>query len=299
MKHFLTGLILIAAAALSAQMKIVGTTLPVTAVTKAVLSGVPGAEISVLLPEIAGCPHDYSLTPADMKRLTGANIIVINGGGMEGFLDGVIERICPKAQIADASKGILSDCKKHSCGHKHCHHGHGHHAENEHILAAPALAAKAIRSVGNQFCSFPELAGSAEKIQQNTKEFTAKLEKISADYASFASVLPDHKKRVLAQHSIFDYLAKEAGFSVEGYIFEHDLQEPSAAEAAKLLRLIKTEKIFAILAEPGEKSRMTEMLSRESGIPVIYLNVNPKTDSPEELLKLFSDDLEILKKAIQ
>ena len=93
--------------------------------------------------------------------------------------------------------------------------------------------------------------------------------------------------------------AKEAGFEVKGHIFEHDLQEPSASEAAKLLRKIKKENIFAIFAEPGKKSRMTEMLAREGGIPVIYLNANLKTDSPDELLKIFSEDLEILKKAVK
>lgn len=298
MKHLIAALVLIAGTVLSAQIKVIGTTLPVTAVTNAVLQGIPDTNVMVLLPEIAGCPHDYSLTPADMKRLTGAQVVVINGGGMEGFLDGVVERVCPKAVIVDASHGVLPKGHKHSCGKEHCHHHHPH-AVNEHILASPAMACKAVFSVGGQFRSLPAFAKSAPEILKNTEAYAGKLMKIADDYSAFKAVLPSGKKRVIVQHSLFDYLAKEAGFEVKGHIFEHDLQEPSAAQAAKLLQLIKKEGVFAIFAEPGKKSRMTEMLSKESGIPVIYLNANLKTDSPEELLKIFADDLEILKKAVK
>ena len=298
MKHYLTVLFLIAGTMLAAQTRVMGSTLPVAAVTRAVLKGVPDVSVEVLLPGIAGCPHDYSLTPADMKRLTGIQILVVNGGGMEHFLEGAVERVSPKAKIIEAADGILPEEHKHACGKEHCHHHH-QHMVNEHILAAPGIAAKAVKSVGAQFISLPEFSKSSVQILKNTEDYSGQLIKIAEEYSAFADVLPAGKKAVLVQHSLFDYLAKEAGFEVKGHIFEHDLQEPSASEAAKLLRKIKKENIFAIIAEPGKKSRMTEMLAREGGIPVIYLNANLKTDSPDELLQIFTGDLEILKKAVK
>lgn len=299
MKHFLSLLLLSAALLLSAEVKIVGTTRSVTAAAKALMQGIPGYQVEVLLPAISGCPHDYSLTPADMKRLSGAKIVVINGGGMEGFLHGVVERVCPGAKIADASKGVLPDVKNTPCtNEKHCHHHHHHH--NEHILASPQMAGKAIQALSSQlrmiFAGKPEVA---EKIGKNTVRFYEELNKLHIDYRNFAATVPASKKRILVQHSIFDYLAKEAGFEIKGTIFKHDMQEPSASEAAKLIRQIKKEKIFAIFAERGKTSRMTERIARESKIPVIYLDANPANDSPEEYLQMFRRDLNTLKAAVK
>lgn len=298
MKQFLSILLLCTGVFLSAQVKVIGTTKPVTALTKAVLSSVPGYQTEVLLGEIAGCPHDYSLTPADMKRLSGAKIIVINGGGMEGFLEGVIERICPGAKVVDASKGILPHTKVHCSNPAHCKHHHSHH--NEHILVSPSMAAKAIRSIGSQMRAInANDPKAAELIEKNVIKYQTQLQKLAQMYSNFARTLPPQKKRILAQHSVFDYLAKDAGFEVKGTIFHHDSQEPSAAEAAKLIRKIKKEKIFAIFAERGKQSRMTERIAREAGIPIIYLEATPKTDSPEEFLRIFVRDLLILKKAVK
>ena len=299
MKHFLSILLLLAAFLVSADVKIIGTTRSVTAITKALMQGIPGCHVEVLLPEISGCPHDYSLTPADMKRLSGANIVVINGGGMEGFLNGVVERICPGAKIVDASKGILPDTKQTPCvNEKHCHHHHHHH--NEHILASPQMAGKAIQSISSQLrVIFADKPSVAKKIGENTVRFFNELNKISTDYRNFAASIPPAKKRILVQHSIFDYLAKEAGFEVKGTIFKHDMQEPSASEAAKLIRQIKKDKIFAIFSERGKPSRMTERIAKGNQVYVIFLDVNPENDSPEEFMQMFRRYLKILKRVVE
>lgn len=308
MKHLLGAFLIFSAAFLFAETKVVCTTLPVTAVTKAVLNGLPEYEITVLLPSIAGCPHDYSLTPADVKRLSGAQIIVVNGGGMEGFLDGVIGRICPGAKIVDASKGILPPTHDHTAKEEHCdhddhdHHGCGHHHEhrhNEHILASPAMTERAVSSIGAQFLHLTKSPEERAAIENNVKTFSGELKKIAREYEDFARSVPPSEKRVLVQHSIFDYLAKEAGFDVKGSIFLHDMQEPSASEAAKLIRMIRKERISAIFAEPDKRSRMTDMIAREGRIPVIYLQANVTSDDPGDMLRMFRNDLQTLRKAVR
>ena len=297
-KYLLTGLLLLAGIFASAQNKVIGTTKSVTALTKAVLSSGPGYQTEVLLGDLAGCPHDYSLTPADMKLLSGAKIVVINGGGMEGFLEGVIKRACPNAKIVDASKGILPQQKSGCKNPSHCKHHHSHH--NEHILVSPAMTVKALHAIGSQMRAIhannPEIA---EQISKNVLSNYKKWQKLSQMYSDFARMLPHDKKRVLIQHSVFEYLAKEAGFEVKGMIFNHDSQEPSASDAAHLIKKIKKEKIFAIFAERGKNSKMTERIAREAGIPIIYLEATPKTDSPDELLRIIVRDLAILKKAVK
>ena len=39
-----------------------------------------------------GCLHDFQLTPADMKVLSTADVFVINGGGIESFMEEIAEQ---------------------------------------------------------------------------------------------------------------------------------------------------------------------------------------------------------------
>ncbi len=52
-----------------------------------VLDGVQGAELSNLTHPTTGCLHDYQLLTSDMRTLEMADVLIINGGGMEPFLD--------------------------------------------------------------------------------------------------------------------------------------------------------------------------------------------------------------------
>ena len=52
-----------------------------------------------------GCLHDYQLTPQDMILLSGADLFLVNGGGIESFLADV-GKAYPNLAIAKASKGI-------------------------------------------------------------------------------------------------------------------------------------------------------------------------------------------------
>lgn len=62
----------------------------------------------------SGCLHDYQLTTNDMRMLEGADIFVMNGGGMESFLGDVTDRY-PELVMIDASEGIslLQSAEEH------------------------------------------------------------------------------------------------------------------------------------------------------------------------------------------
>ena len=84
------------------------------------LYGAEGVTLTSLAEPGAGCLHDYQLQTGDMKLLARANVFLINGAGMEGYLDGVFEAF-PTLPVADASKGValLEDCAEHDHDHDH------------------------------------------------------------------------------------------------------------------------------------------------------------------------------------
>ena len=67
-----------------------------------IAGNVPGVEVTNLTAPQTGCLHDYQLTTEDMKKLESADIFIVNGLGMENFLDKVVESN-KNLKIIDAS----------------------------------------------------------------------------------------------------------------------------------------------------------------------------------------------------
>ncbi len=287
---------LAAACSVSAGTRILCTTLPMTIFTNAVTKGVPGVEVTQMLASAIGCPHDYALTPQDMRKLAGADVIVVNGLGMESFLDGVIARVNRKALVIDSSKnvkGVLETCGEHD----HDAHGHtGHnHAKNEHLFAGPSTAADVVDAIAEG------LAGrdpaNAARYKANAKEYGAKLRAIAKEYAELGKTIPASGRLIAVQHGIFDYLAASAGLRVLKYLQAHAGTEPSASQIRTFIRELKEQKVALILAEKNYPARITGLISKESGVPVLTLAVYPEGHSanPEEYLKVFENNLKALK----
>ena len=290
-------LLLAAAASVTAGMRILCTTLPMTIFTNAVTRGVPGLEVTQMLASAIGCPHDYALTPQDMRKLARADVIVVNGLGMESFLDGAIARVNPKAFVIDSSKnvsGVLETCGEHN----HDAHGRctGHnHAKNEHLFAGPSTAAGVVDAIA------AGLAGkdpaNAAKYKANAKEYGAKLRAIAKEYGELGKTIPPSGRLIAVQHGIFDYLAASAGLRVLNYLQAHAGTEPSASQIRTFIRELKEHKVALILAEKNYPARITGLISKESGVPVLTLAVYPENHSadPEEYLKVFENNLKALK----
>lgn len=66
---------------------------------------IDNVEVVNLTDNNVGCLHDYQLTTRDMRTLNDANILILNGGDMELFLENVLTSY-PTLDIINASEGI-------------------------------------------------------------------------------------------------------------------------------------------------------------------------------------------------
>ena len=100
-----------------------------------ITKGVPGIELRNLTKPMSGCLHDYSITTDDMKQLSNTDIFVVNGAGMESFLDKVVKQL-PKVKIVTASNGI--ELIK------------GAEGNNPHVWVSVSLHIKQIQNIASQ-----------------------------------------------------------------------------------------------------------------------------------------------------
>lgn len=264
----------LASPALAADRQIVASVFPVWLLLKQVTRDVPGIEVGLLLPAGTGCPHDYSMTPQDRRTLARADVLVINGLGLESFLGepGKSAQLMKEgAVLIDISSRVdqlLPD------------DGHDGHGVNPHIFASPAMMSRMAVSLAVQLAQHdPEHASLYEENGRRTAE---RLDALAADFAALGSRIAG--RGVLVQHNVFNYLARDTGLVVDAMVQAHEGQEPSAREMLDLVRIIREKHTAAVITEPQYPARTGRTLAAETGIPCISLDpvASGPSDAPDD-----------------
>ncbi len=123
---FTTALLLIACSFMPAfaRSTVLCTTFPIYQITRNIAQADKNLAIELMLPNEMGCPHNYTLSPQDMKKIARADILIINGLGMEEFLNDSVQKENPQIFIIDSSTGIsptiayTNDSHKGNTDHK-------------------------------------------------------------------------------------------------------------------------------------------------------------------------------------
>lgn len=102
---------LYAASGEESEFQIVTSFYPMYIIALNVTQGIEGVEVSNMAGQQTGCLHDYQLQNKDMKNLETADAFIINGAGMESFLDKVLQQL-PSLPVINASEGFLCWCQE-------------------------------------------------------------------------------------------------------------------------------------------------------------------------------------------
>ncbi len=127
-----TGTLAWEAPAQTDPLQVVTTILPISQFTLAVAG--ERASVTSLMPTTMG-PHGYQARPQDAQALAQADVLVLNGLEIEGFLEGLIENAGNSELVMiDSSEGIATIPTADNHGdhaddkaHDHDHHDHDHH----------------------------------------------------------------------------------------------------------------------------------------------------------------------------
>jgi zinc transport system substrate-binding protein len=219
-----------------------------------IAGGVPGVTVVNITPPMTGCLHDYQLAPADLARLEGARMFVVNGAGMESFLDRVVKRV-PGLAVIDASRGI--ELIKSADG-----------SDNPHVWVSVTLAIRQVNNIAAQMSAVDP--DRAEQYLKNARTYTGRLEKLRTAMHTVLDPLP--KRPVATFHEAFPYLAREFGITVSAVIEREPGIEPSAGEMAAIIGTVRKRGVRVIYAEPQYPARSAEVIARETEARVYTLD---------------------------
>lgn len=280
------------------KLKVVTSFLPIQSHTLAIAGD--KADVKQLLGKDVG-PHDFQLSPADVKTLSDADLLIINGAGIEEWLGELIKKAGnKKLVVVDTSKGVkLVESPEeieiaHGHDHPHDHdHDHGDGA-NPHIWLDPVIAKKQAANIVAALQKADPANASA--YADNGKAYEAKLAALDSDFRTTLAPLPN--KNLVTFHDAFPYLAARYKLNYVGAISEFPEKDPSPKQLAALVDKIRSLKVGVLFAEEGYAPGLLKKIAAQTGAKVSELDtLEVGQGTPTAYLDRMGANLESLRKA--
>jgi zinc transport system substrate-binding protein len=261
-----------------------------------VANGVPSLKVINMTKPQTGCLHDYQLTPQDMQSFTKAWAFIINGGGMESFIDKAVKQQ-PHLKIIDASKGI-----KLIRNDQHEEHGNDdieHHLDEEfnpHVWVSVSAAIAQVKNIRDGLIALD--SAHASIYRKNGDAYIARLERLKAKmHAGLANI---SSRNIITFHEAFPYFAREFSLNIVAVIEREPGTEPSAGELAETIKIVKSHKVKALFAEPQYPAKAAETIVRETGSKLYVLDpaVTGKA-TRDAYIQIMERNLSVLQKALR
>jgi len=169
-------------------LRVLTSFLPMEIFTRNVVGDTPGVIVVSMLPASMGCPHDYALTPGDMRKIASADLFVANGFGMEDFLGEPVRRANPKIRIVETARTVLP-----------IHGGHVHGDVNPHTWVSPRNAILQVREIEKALSAAKPLG--AASFRRNADAYVSRLSALAAEFVQLMEAA-NFEKPVLVGHDI-------------------------------------------------------------------------------------------------
>jgi ABC-type Zn uptake system ZnuABC Zn-binding protein ZnuA len=240
------------------ELRVLASFLPMYLFTRNVVGDASGVSVDLMLPASLGCPHDYALTPGDMRKIAAADLFIANGYGMEEFLGVPVRKANPRIRVVETASGVPPIRSK----------ADGHGEINPHTWVSPRNAILQVRAIEKALSEASPT--NAPVFRRNADSYAAKLSALAGEFEAAAGRIGS--RNVVTYHNVFDYLARDLGLTIVGEIEETPGQEPSAGEVRKLIRVIREKRAAAVFREPQYSKRLAEVIAGEAGVPVRTLD---------------------------
>ncbi|MDO4795390.1 MAG: zinc ABC transporter substrate-binding protein [Brachymonas sp.] len=227
--------------------------------------------------------HSYQMTPADVRKIRSAKLLLANGLGMESApLQRAMQN--SKLPLAIVTQGIEplpthehdhDHDHDHAHGHDHGHaHGHGHHhhhhhshgPQDPHVWQDPVRMQTYARNIANALIQ-ADPAGRAH-YEQRLAAYQRELQQLHTWAEQQFAAIPPAQRKVLTAHEAFAYLGARYQITFVAPLGVSADSDASARRVARLIQQVRTQGIRAIFLENVKDARLIEQIARETGVPM-------------------------------
>lgn len=212
-------------------------------------------DVTALVPPGADV-HSFQSTPADNVAVSRAALLVSNGGGLDQFLDQVIE-------------GSASDSAVHILAAESLL---GQDGDDPHFWQNPVFAVEYAESIRDGLIESDPANSSS--YQANFESYKDELTKLDFDIASTLDSIDDSRRHLITFHDAFGHFAARYGWQITALVGS-DASQVSPGPVVEILEQVKAQGIPAVFAEPQFSSGLLQKAAEDAGVEVgpIYSDV--------------------------
>jgi zinc/manganese transport system substrate-binding protein len=203
-----------------------------------------------------GDAHVYQPSPADAKNLNAAKLILVNGLGLEGWIDRLIKASGAKAPIVVAAKGITPRKMEEE----------GKIGQDPHAWQSIPDAEIYVGNIRDGLIAADP--SGADVYRANAAAYLAKLGELDKEVRAAIDKIPPKRREIITTHDAFGYFGAAYGFKFIAPAGVSTETEASAKDVAKIIRQIRAEKIPAVFLENVTDPRVAKRIAEESGATV-------------------------------
>ena len=202
---------------------------------------------------MGGAPHDWQPRPYDVAAIADADLVVVNGLGLEGWLDRLIAASGYEGPVLVASRDVEPLLDASGSPDPHAWHS----------LAAAGLYARAI--AGSLTALRP---GRADAFRANLDGFLVELVALDAWARGAIAAVPPARRVVVTSHDAFAWLGRDYGIRFLSPAGLDSAAQPSAKRLGQLVTEIRAAGVRAVFLEAGGDPRLARVLAEEAGVAV-------------------------------
>lgn len=230
---------------------VLASTAPVRAMTAALLEGT-GLTCGLVVTESVSCLHDYTLTVAQMEKIGQADVVVLNGLGLEEFMEDAL-RTAKHTITASSGVDTLP----------------GEDGEDPHIWLDPANCIRMCKNIAAGLSAlYPD---KQTAIEQNLLAVTAEYE--AAQTYGEEALKSLSCRELVTFHDGFSYFARAFGLVIAAAMEIEEGSEPSAKELESVVRLVEDEHIPAVFCEENGEQQTAETVAGQTGAGLYALTM--------------------------
>jgi len=257
-----------------AKLKVVATTTIVGDLVKNVAGDL--VDLRVVLP-VGADSHSFQPTPQDIAKVADANVVFVNGFGLEQFLETMIKdsgTAAPVVSLADGIKPRTLAPAEHDEDEESGEHGeadHNHGGVDPHIWVSPANAKIMVENVARALAQVDP--AHAETYRANAAAYQQKLAELDRWVQAEVDKIPAANRKLVADHKIFGYFTDRYGFEQVGAVVPafSTGAEPSAQDLAALQNAVRQSGVKAIFVGTTVNPALSSRLADDAGIKLVKI----------------------------
>lgn len=200
-----------------------------------------------------GDPHTFEPSPKDSAALSKADVVVVNGLGLEGWLDRLVKASGFKGQLVVASDGVKT----------HTLEEDGKTVTDPHAWNSAANGALYAQNILSGLVKAdPE---DTAALEATGKPYIAQLSQLDGWAKKRFSDIPQAKRKVLTSHDAFGYFSRAYGVTFMAPQGLSSESEASAAQVAEIINQIKADGVKTWFMENQLDPRLVKQIATATG----------------------------------